>query len=223
MPISKNFMTGNGLSTFHRVAKATLKLEGLELEVRSYPDESKGVDAFLLWQEYPKLPITALDVNDPYGSLERALTVTEGNPFFGGTYLPEKVEGDLESLKARKWAEIKSARGAQEAAGFTVEGVGTFDSDADSRARIVGAVTAAKIAQDAGQPYTIAWTLADNSTADLDAAGIIAVGSALLAHIDAIHQRSRALREQIDAAQTLQAIAAVHWDAPTQAEAPRKD
>ena len=66
------------------------------------------------------------------------------------------------------------------------------------------------------------WTLADNSTADLDAAGIIAVGFALLAHIDAIHQRSRALRQQIDSAQALQALAAVRWDAPTQAEAPEK-
>lgn len=211
MPISKNFMTGNGLSTFHRVAKATLKLEGLELEVRSYPDESKGVDAFLLWQEYPKLPITALDVNDPYGSLERALTVTEGNPFFGGTYLPEKVEGDLESLKARKWAEIKSARGAQEAAGFTVEGVGTFDSDSESRSRITGTASAAKIAKDASQPFNVEWTLADNTAVMLDADQVISVGFAMLTHITSTHEKGRNLRSAIVAAEDAESLDAITW------------
>ena len=92
----------------------------------------------------------------------------------------------------------------------------------DSRARIVGAVTAAKIAQDAGQPYSITWTLADNSPAEMDAQTTIDVGLALLAHVDAIHQHSRTLRQQIDSAQALQALAAVRWDAPTQAEAPEK-
>jgi hypothetical protein len=57
----------------------------------------------------------------------------------------------------------------------------------------------------------------------MDAQTTIDVGLALLAHVDAIHQHSRALRQQIDSAQALRAIAAVHWDAPTQAEAPRKD
>lgn len=211
MPISKNFMTGNGISTFHRVAKATLKLEGLELEVRSYPDEAKGVDAFLLWQEYQKLPVTALDVNDPYGSLERALTVTEGSPFFGGTYLPEKVEGDLESLKARKWAEIKAARGTQESAGFTVEGVGTFDSDADSRARIIGAVTAAKIAKDEGQPFSVEWTLADNTAVMLDADQVISVGFAMLTHITSTHEKGRTLRSAITAAEDVDSLNAITW------------
>jgi hypothetical protein len=211
MPISKNFMTGNGLSTFHRVAKASLKPEGLGLEVRSYPDESKGTDAFLLWQEYPKLPVTALDVNDPYGSLERALTVTEGNPFFGGTYLPEKVEGDLESLKARKWAEIKAARDTQESAGFTVEGIGTFDSDSESRSRITGTAIAAKIAKDAGQPFSVEWTLADNTAVVLDADQVITVGFAMLTHITSTHEKGRVLRAQIDAAQTAEEVEAITW------------
>ena len=211
MPISKNFMTGNGLSTFHRVAKATLKLDGLELEVRSYPDESKGVDAFLLWQEYPKLPVTALDVNDPYGSLEKALTETEGSPFFGGTYLPEKVEGDLESLKARKWAEIKAARDMQESAGFTVEGIGTFDSDSESRNRITGTAIAAKIAKDAGQPFSVEWTLADNTAVMLDADQVISVGFAMLTHITSTHEKGRNLRSAIVAAEDAESLDAITW------------
>lgn len=159
---------------------------------------------------------------DPIGSLERALAAQPDGLFAGATYVADAAVDDIETARARKWAEIKGERDRLENGGFDVPGVGRFDSDADSRARIVGAVTAAKIAHDAGQPYSIAWTLADNSTAELDAQIAIAVGFALLAHVNTIHQHSRNLREQIDAAQDLQALDAVRWDAPTPETTPEK-
>ena len=221
MPILKPIPTPNGITAAHRIVKTELTGTTLRLQVHMYPSLDQAEDAHLLWQEYPELPLAALDVQDSVGSLERALAAQPDGLFAGATYVADAAVDDIETARARKWAEIKSARDAQECGGFDMPGIGRFDSDADSRARIVGAVTAAKIAQDAGQPYSITWTLADNSTADLDAAGIIAVGFALLAHIDAIHQRSRALREQIDAAQDSQVISAICWDAqpePMQAE-----
>ena len=221
MPILKPIPTPNGITAAHRVMKTELTGTALRLQVHMYPSLDKAEDAHLLWQEYPELPLAALDVQDPVGSLERALAAQPDGLFAGATYVADAAVDDIETARARKWADIKAERDRLECGGFDMPGIGRFDSDADSRARIVGAVTAAKIAQDAGQPYTIAWTLADNSTADLDAAGIIAVGFALLAHIDAIHQRSRALREQIDAAQDSQVISAICWDAqpePMQAE-----
>ena len=205
MPILKPIPTPNGVTAAHRVMKTEFTGTTLRLQVHMYPSLDKAEDAHLLWQEYPELPLAA----QPDGL------------FAGATYMADAAVDDIETARARKWADIKAERDRLECGGFDMPGIGRFDSDADSRARIVGAVTAAKIAQDAGQPYTIAWTLADNSTADLDAAGIIAVGFALLAHIDAIHQRSRALREQIDAAQDSQVISAICWDVqpePMQAE-----
>ena len=222
MPILKPIPTHNGVTAAHRIVKSELTGTTLRLQVHMYPSLEQSTDAHLLWQEYPELPLAALDVQDPIGSLERALAAQPDGLFAGATYVADAAVDDIETARARKWADIKAERDRLECGGFDMPGIGRFDSDADSRARIVGAVTAAKIAQDAGQPYSITWTLADNSTADLDAAGIIAVGFALLAHIDAIHQRSRTLRQQIDSAQALQALAAVRWDAPTQAEAPEK-
>jgi len=223
MPILKPIPTPNGITAAHRIVKTELTGATLRLQVHMYPSLEQAQDAHLLWQEYPELPLATLDVQDPIASLERALTTQVDGLFAGGTYVPDAAEGDLETARARKWADIKAERDRLEGGGFDMPGIGRFDSDADSRARIVGAVTAAKIAQDAGQPYTIAWTLADNSTFELDAPTTIAVGFALLAHVDAIHQHSRALREQIDAAQDLQALAAIGWDVQIEPEPTEAD
>jgi hypothetical protein len=83
---------------------------------------------------------------------------------------------DLGTARAVKWAEIKAIRDQLESGGFELAAVGRFDSDAESRARIVGASMAAKIARDAGQPYSINWTLANNTTVELDADAVINVG-----------------------------------------------
>lgn len=220
MTILKTIPTPNGVTAAHRIVKTEMTGSMLRLQVHMYPNQAQAIDAHLLWQEYPELPLAVLDVQDPIASLERALVAQAQGLFAGGTYVPEAADDDLDAARVRKWAQIKAERDRLESGGFDVQGLGHFDSDAESRARIVGAVTAAKIAQDAGQPYAIAWTLADNTTVDLDAAATIAVGFALLAHVNAIHQRSRALRLAIDAAPDAQAVAAIHWAEDSPAVAP---
>ncbi len=176
-----------------------------------YPSADKARDANLLWQEYPVLPLAVLDVSDPWGSIERALVAQSEGMFAGGTYLADATADDLGTARARKWVEIKGERDRLEPGGFDLAGVGRFDSDEESRNKIIGASLAAKIARDAGQPYAIAWTLADNTVAQLDADGIIGAGFAMLAHLDGIHQRSRALYAQIQAAETAEAVAVITW------------
>lgn len=225
MPIIKTIMTGNGNAGAARIEKATLQSvmgapgepfrEELQLEVRLFPalaDARTGAN--LIWQLYPSLPVTAYDPADPFGSLERALIAAPGD-FSGGTYTPKEVVSTLDDAKAAKWSEIKAERDRLEGGGFDLAGVGRFDSDAESRARIVGAAMAGKIARDAAQPYSINWTLADNTTVTLDADGVINVGFALLSHVDGIHQRSRALYAQIQAAQTAEVVAAIRWEQAT--------
>ena len=223
MPIIKTISTGNGVSGAARVEQAKLQCHipgtdlsapaGLEVQVHLYPtlaDARAGTK--LLWQLYPVLPVTAYDPSDPLGGIERALIDAQGD-FFGGTFAPQEVVTSLDTAKAVKWAEIKAIRDQLECGGFDLAGVGRFDSDAESRARIVGASMAAKIARDADQPYAINWTLADNSTVELDADEVINVGFALLAHVDGIHQHSRSLYAEIQAAKDAQAVASISWTA----------
>lgn len=213
MTIIKALATGNGLANAHRVFKAELLGEVLQLQVNMYPSlEDAEHDRNLLWQEYPSLPLTVFETSDPWGSIERGLVDQVQGLFSRGTIVAAATIDDLENARLRKWSELKLERDALESGGFDLANVGRFDSDTESRARIVGATMAAKIARDAGQGYAIRWTLADNTSVELDADGVIAAGFALLAHIDGIHQRSRALYAELNAAETTEAVAAVRWN-----------
>lgn len=114
---------------------------------------------------------------------------------------------DIEGAKARKWAQIKHIRKQRELAPFTVNG-NTYDAD---KARISGAVQLALLAQMADQPFTINWTLADNSVVSLDGAAVIAVGTALGAMVNSVHDIARSLRMRIDMASTIEEIEAIAW------------
>lgn len=76
--------------------------------------------------------------------------------------------GALETAKAAQWEIVKAARDAVIYGGFTYNG-GTYDSDQISQSRIQGAVQLAAIATQSNQPFSLVWTLADNSTVTLDA------------------------------------------------------
>ena len=211
MPILKPIPTPNGITAAHRIVKSELTGTTLRLQVHMYPSLDKAEDAYLLWQEYLELPLAALDVQDPIGSLERALAAQPDGLFAGATYVADAAVDDIETARACKWAEIKGERDRLENGGFDMPDVGRFDSDADSRARIVGAVTAAKIAKDEGQPFSVEWTLADNTTVMLNAEQVISVGFAMLTHTTSTHEKGRVLRAQIDAAEDVDSLNAITW------------
>ena len=211
MPILKPIPTPNGITAAHRIVKTELTGTTLRLQVHMYPSLDKAEDAHLLWQEYLELPLAALDVQDPIGSLERALAAQPDGLFAGATYVADAAVDDIETARARKWADIKAERDRLECGGFDMPGIGRFDSDADSRARIVGAVTAAKIAKDEGQPFNVEWTLADNTTVMLNAEQVISVGFAMLTHTTSTHEKGRVLRAQIDAAEDVDSLNAITW------------
>lgn len=116
----------------------------------------------------------------------------------------------LSELKEARWTLIKQARDDAEQAGFLWDG-STFDSDMVSQSRIQGASQLATLALINSQPFSIGWTLADNSVRTLDAQAMIAVGTAMGQHINDQHAKGRMLRAQLDAAITPEDIEAVEW------------
>ena len=115
----------------------------------------------------------------------------------------------LDVLRAARWAEAKAVREAKATGGCETP-LGRVDTDPESQRKINGAVTGALVAQAAGQPFAVAWTMADNSVVDHDAAAMIAMGMAVLAHIDACQVAGTAIRGAIDAAADADAIAAIN-------------
>lgn len=114
----------------------------------------------------------------------------------------------LAAARVRAWERAKAARDAAEFGGCETPS-GRADTSRDSIMRLNGAVAAAQIALAAGQPFSLDWTLADNSVVALDAPATIALGLAAMAHIVACHERGRELRAAIAGAADLAALAAI--------------
>lgn len=114
----------------------------------------------------------------------------------------EDVADVMDPIRAALWEKTKVQRDAVIDGGAPTA-FGVVDSDLMSRTNIAGAATAALIAKGAGQPFAVTWTMADNSEADLDADDIIAMGLAVVSHVNAAHVRARALRQEIEEAGTV--------------------
>ena len=111
----------------------------------------------------------------------------------------------IPDLQASLWAQVKAKRDAVIDGGAPTP-FGAVDSYELARSNIAGAAMAALIAKGAAQPYSINWTLLDNSVVALDADAMMAVSLAVLAHVNAAHDRARDLRATIDAAGDVSAL-----------------
>ncbi len=134
--------------------------------------------------------------------------ITQPSPHHVFNYATKQWEDPrtLQDLKTAQWTLIKRARTQAEYAGFTWDG-STFDSDATSQARITGAVTLAQLSP----TFSTDWILANNAVRTLIAQDMCAVGVALGTHVQTQFSRGQALRAQIDAATTKEAVEAVVW------------
>jgi hypothetical protein len=112
----------------------------------------------------------------------------------------------LQTIKEAQWLEIKTARELTVNSGFLWDD-SKFDSDQVSQARIQGAVSLANM----NPAFSITWTLFDNTFRTLSASEMVAVGVALGVHVQTQFDKARALRDQIDAATTREAVFAVVW------------
>jgi hypothetical protein len=116
----------------------------------------------------------------------------------------------IAAFRVRRWKEIKAARDAARDAGFLFNG-NLVQSDAVSRDNVSGAALAATIAKAAGIPYSVEWTMADNSVITFDADQVIAMFVAGAEFVKTIYARGVTLREQISTANTEERIQAIAW------------
>lgn len=135
------------------------------------------------------------------------LTGLEG-PFAGGQQVSDE-DFALVAMRLNMRQAVKRKRDAVEQQGVTLAGVGTFDTDTESQRKVNGAVTMALIAMQYSQPFEIVWRLADDTTATLDAAGIIGVGVAVGQHVAACQANKNALDLLIMAAESVEELEAI--------------
>lgn len=117
----------------------------------------------------------------------------------------------LADRKAERWEEAKRVRRKRMTGGIDVPGVGRIDTRDDpmkpSQQKIEQAAGEAIRAFVRGLPFAKVWTLADDSPATLDAEQMMAIGDAVVAHVQACQDAGTAIRALIDAAEDEAALA----------------
>lgn len=124
--------------------------------------------------------------------------------------MPERVVVDTRNLQAAKdqaWRAVKVARAIAEVSNFTCDG-SVYQMDTR---RVPGAALMGLMAKLSGAPFSIEWTLSDNTLRTLNSDEIMAVGAAQGAHVDAVFETARILRKVIDDATTVDQVDAARW------------
>jgi len=110
------------------------------------------------------------------------------------------VTYDLAAVKTIAKGKINEWREAQKVLPFTIDGLGEFSADVDSKTNIDGASQAALMAAVSQTAFSIDWSLHDGTVVTLDGAAMMGVGQTLLAHINAAHIAARVKQSDLEAA-----------------------
>jgi hypothetical protein len=120
----------------------------------------------------------------------------------------QHVEVNLDQLKASKRKAVNSQKLDREGK-VAPTPFGPVNSDADSRGKINGLVMMALLAKQAGVTFGQGFTLADDTTVQLNADQMIALGVAVGTYVSRVHGRARVLKEAIAAAETVEDVNAI--------------
>lgn len=196
-------MPNGAAAKYHRAVRFEVHADATHAVVNSYHREDMEL---ISWQDTytipPELKVSTL------GDIEVILSLP-GAPFAGATVV-DPAAGDLSIAKARAWAAVKAERDKCAGGGCNTA-LGRVDSDERSRILIAGAVQMAQIALAAEEPYSVDWVMADNEPVTHDAPAMIALGMAVGEHIAACWARAQALRGEVEAAETVEAVAAINF------------
>lgn len=229
---------GGEVATYHRIGEIRVDANGVTgvailesyrdfshraqcgkpIEVREYRFAHQGEPSSMMAYAYARissLPEWSGATSDDAGPTVAALPIPAAAPSpwhvwdkdqWAWVETPEAVTDARAAARER----INVARNAAEREPFAAFGK-TFDADDKAIQRILGAAQAAVVAKQLGQPLSIEWTCADNTTLAMDADMLVEIPVILAQAADTLHQRARSLKAQIDAATSLAEIEAVTW------------
>lgn len=122
---------------------------------------------------------------------------------------PPAPSDPLEAAKQARRAEINRVRRALEN-GTAPTPLGAVQCDNDSRNKINGAVLMAMLSLQAGEPFAVGWTMADNATVVHDAMAMIGMGKAVGVYIATLHAIGVALKTGVDACASVAEVEAIN-------------
>jgi len=102
----------------------------------------------------------------------------------------------LDVQREAKWIEARNYRDAYSTSGCTTA-LGRVDTNTDAQRNINGAATAAMIAKVSGVPFSVDWTMADNSVVTHNEDQMIAMGLTVVGFLSACQKAGTAIRDKI--------------------------
>jgi hypothetical protein len=211
MAITKQLTNAQGVVYgYHRINSIIIDAQdNLFATVSSYisadraTDKDRPVDRFST-QIYT--PVTTGLVATAEGLLVADATCK----LFGGTVTPDVILPDLDKAKAKKKAEIASARSVEMYADKTTS-LGTFGSTESDNNKLSIAIQVTQLAAAAGQPAECGYKTVDGTYSVYTLAQLEQIALEIAAQVIPLYEKESGLVAQIDAATTVEEVEAVSW------------
>ena len=211
MAITKQLTNAAGIVyDYHRINSVIIDAQdNLFATVSSYisadraTETDRPVDRFS-WQIHT--PITTGLV----ATAETLLVADATCKLFGGTVTPDVIVSDLDKAKAKKKAEIASARSVEMYADKTTS-LGVFGSTESDNNKLSIAIQVTQLAAAAGQPAECGYKDVSGVYSVYTLAQLEQIALEIAAQVLPLYEKESGLVAQVDAATTVEEVDAVSW------------
>lgn len=218
MPIKINAHADNGIAVgFHKAVKLEVILaeDFARVSVQSYTNEAAYLDNLpIAWMWTLTVPVALLNgAGTLLDDIENAL-ISEGSPFAGGERTSDVAE-TLDTLKARKRAEITRQRLAADSGHFVYQGHAIRTADKDMFDLLIAN---ARISMSTEMPANWPGGWKDMNDGYLPIGSVDSWKQFFIAMYDtgiANFTHSQALKDAIASAATAEDVAAIYWGMQT--------
>lgn len=190
----------------HRLHQVTLEKHRVLITLNHYANAEQELPT---WQDQYEMPLEEFQL----GSYPDCIWDWISSPtglFPSGQILNDPTS--LEDARKIKRHQIERARDGHIFGGFTFQPYGKFQTDPRSIDNIKSAISAATIAKAFNKPFGGRWRLDDDSFINIDPDVVIDAGLTILAYATAVYERSWALKDLVDAAETAEEVEAIALD-----------
>jgi len=211
MAITKQLTNAAGIVyDYHRINSIIIDAQdNLYATVASYisadraTDQDRPVDRF---STQIFTPITTGLV----ATAETLLIADATCKLFGGVVTPDVILSDLDKAKAKKKAEIASARSVEMYADKTTS-LGVFGSTESDNNKLSIAIQVTQLAAAAGQPAECGYKTVDGTYSVYTLAQLEQIALEIAAQVLPLYEKESRLVTQVDAATTVEDVEAVVW------------
>jgi len=211
MAITKQLTNAQGVVyDYHRVNSVIIDAQdNLFATVASYisadraTEKDRPVDRFS-WPIYT--PVTI-------GLIATAETLLVADPIcklFGGVVTPDVTQTDLDKAKAKKKAEIATARNVEMYADKTTS-LGVFGSTESDNNKLSIAIQVTQLAAAAGQPAECGYKTVDGTYSVYTLAQLEQIALEIAAQVLPLYEKESGLVAQVDAASTVADVESIGW------------